>query len=211
MILSFPLAAGGITLAKPIITTLFGAEYAPAIVIMQVAFLPFAIRGLIHAVSSIIYGMKEPVFILKIGAFLIVLSIGLNIWLIPRYGAIGAVIATSIPRVLSLPLYIRFVSKKIGTSWPMGATVRTALAAVTMGVFVFFTQYYLGSMVGLIAGIIVGVIVYVAALLAFNVVNKEDINTFKGAQNILPAFSRKTFLSLLTFTQKFVRNSGVEG
>ena len=205
MILSLPIAAAGISLAKPIINVLFGAEYTPAIVIMQIAFIPFAVRGLTHAVSSIIYGIKEPSYILKIGVFLIVLSVGLNLWLIPKYGALGAVIATSVPRVISLPLYIRFVSRKIGASWPLGDTFKTVAAAVILGLVVFVIQYYLDGIPSLAVSIPVGIFVYVLALLALRVVNREDFTLFKGAQNIVPAPLRKTYIALLTTMQRVAR------
>jgi O-antigen/teichoic acid export membrane protein len=205
MILSLPLATAGIALAKPIITVLFGAEYAPAIIIMQITFIPFAIRGLNHSVSSVIYGIKEPSFLVKIGAFLVVIAIGLNLLLIPKFGAVGAVIATSIPRVISVPLYIRFVSKKTGASWPMGDTFKTAISAVIMGLIVFIIQYYLGGILSLAVSIPIGIIVYAAALFAIGAVKREDFTLFKGVQKTLPAPLRKPYLALLTFAERMVK------
>jgi O-antigen/teichoic acid export membrane protein len=205
MILSFPLATGGIALAGPIISTLFGIKYASATIIMQIAFIPFAIRGLTHAVSSVIYGIKEPSFLVKVGIFLVVLSIGLNLWLIPKYGALGAVIATSIPRVITVPIYVRFVSKKTGAAWPMRDTLKTAIAAVIIGTAAFIIQHYLGNTLGLALGIPIGIIVYGVALLVIGAVTREDLHTFRALQKSLPKPLRKSYTGIMNLIQILIR------
>ncbi|OGO22506.1 MAG: hypothetical protein A2144_10715 [Chloroflexi bacterium RBG_16_50_9] len=205
MMLSFPLAIGGIALAKPIITLLYGTEYAPAILLMQIVFIPFAMRGLMHSVSSVIYGIKEPSFVLKTGSVLIVLSIGLNLWLIPQYGAIGAAIATSIPRMAALPVYIRFVSKKIGEPWPLGDTIKTALASVIMGIVVFALQHYLGVILGLCLSIPAGIIIYFATLVSLRVIGPEDLKMLKKMEKRLPSKLRRRYATIISLVATFVR------
>ncbi len=206
MILSFPIATAGIALAGPIINLLFGPEYAPAIVLMQIVFIPFALRGLTYAVSSIIYGIKEPAYLLKIGAVLVCMSIGLNFWLIPKYGAMGAVIATSIPRVISLPIYIFFVSKKIKKPWPMGDTVKIALASAGIGLVAFVLQHYLESAVlSLCLSVAVSIIVFIIALLALGVVRKNDLIILKQVEQRLPLPFRRGFAAVIGVVEKFAR------
>jgi stage V sporulation protein B len=206
MVLSFPIATAGIALARPLINLLFGPEYAPAIVLMQIVFIPFALRGLTYAVSSIIYGIKEPAYLLKIGAVLVCMSIGLNFWLIPKYGAMGAVIATSIPRVISLPIYIFFVSKKIKKPWPMGDTVKIALASAGIGLVAFVLQHYLESAVlSLCLSVAVSIIVFIIALLALGVVRKNDLIILKQVEQRLPLPFRRGFAALIGVVEKFAR------
>jgi stage V sporulation protein B len=205
MMISFPIAAVGIALAAPIIELLYGPEYAPSVIIMQIAFIPFGMRGLNYAVSSIIYGVKEPTYLLKIGIGLVIISIGLNFWLIPIYGAIGAVIATSIPRMLALPLYIRFVSKRIGEPWPLKATIRTSIAAVGMGVVAFLIQLYLGTALGLGLGIPLSIIVYIVALLLFGAVRAQDISMLRQIEKHMPTKFRRIYIGTLDLINKFVK------
>jgi O-antigen/teichoic acid export membrane protein len=205
MALSFPIAVGGICLTGPLVNLLFGSDYAPAIVLMQIVFVPIALRGIIHSVSSIIYGLKEPGFILKVGIILICMSIGFNLWLIPKYGAIGAVIATSIPRMLALPIYISFVSRRIGIPWPMGDTARVALASVVMGLVVFMLQHYLSDILSLSLGVPVGIIVYATALLALGLVKPQDLRILKQTEKQLPLALRKVYAATINFLGIFVR------
>jgi O-antigen/teichoic acid export membrane protein len=205
MMISFPIAALGIALAHPIIHLLFGAEYASSVILMQIAFIPFALRGLNYAVSSIIYGVKEPAYLLKIGVILVIMSIGLNFWLIPIYGAIGAVIATSIPRVIALPLYIRFVSRRIEASWPIGESARIILAALLMGLMVFLIQHYLSDIPSLCLGIPVGIIVFIAALLIMRLVKPQDLKMLKKIEGHLPSVIRSGYAAVLNLAGKFVK------
>jgi O-antigen/teichoic acid export membrane protein len=205
MLLSFPMAAGGIALAGPIINILYGSDYAPAILMMQIVFVPFALRGIIHSVSSIIYALKKPGFILKIGIILIILSIGLNLWLIPKYGAIGAIIATSFPRVIALPIYICFASRKIKMPWPLGDTARVIIASVIMGLLVFTLQHYLSDILGLCLGVPAGIIIYAAAILALGLVKPQDLNILKQTEKQIPKAFRKGYAAIINFIAKFVR------
>jgi O-antigen/teichoic acid export membrane protein len=192
MLVSFPLATVSIALAAPSIHLLFGAEYEPAIILMQVLAVPFAMRGLSYAVSSVIYGIKEPSYLVKIGAILVLVSVGLCLWLIPRYGAMGAVIALSIPRTISLPIYVVFVCKRIQAPWPTGDTLRTASAAMCAGLAAFAVQHYVNSnLLALCVGVAVAVVVYATAVLALRVVRSGDLDTLKQVEQRLPSWFRR--------------------
>jgi O-antigen/teichoic acid export membrane protein len=205
MVLSFPLATVGIALARPTINLLFGAEYTPAIILMQIVLVPFALRGLTYAVSSVIYGIKEPAYLVKIGVVLVAVSLGLSFWLIPRYGAMGAVIATSIPRAISLPVYVVFVSKRINAPWPMRDTLRIASAAMCAGLAAFAVQYYLESnLVSLCVGVAVSIVAYVAILLVLKVVKTSDLDVLKQVEKRLPSWMRTRLAFIWTLAYKCV-------
>jgi O-antigen/teichoic acid export membrane protein len=206
MMLSFPIAIGGIALAKPIITLLYGQDYAPAIIVMQIVFIPFAMRSLIQSVSSVICGIKEPTFILKIGVILICASIGLNLWLIPKYGIIGAAIASSIPRMIALPFYVRFVSKKIGERWPMGDTLKVILASAIMGVVIFAIQHYFGAILSICIGVPAGIIIYLLVLLSLGSIGSQDMKFLKQIETRLPSFIRPRFSAIIGLVAVFVRH-----
>lgn len=205
MMLSFPIATGGIALSQPLIILLYGADYAPAIILMQIIFIPLAMRGLMHSVSSVIYGIKEPGFILKTGIILIIVSIGLNLWLIPKYGAVGAAIATSIPRIAALPFYIRFISKKIGERWPVRDTLKIALASIIMGVSVYAIQYFCSNIVSICVGVPAGIVIYLIALFITGSIGTEDIDILKRVETRLPQVLRQRFATVVGLLASFVR------
>jgi O-antigen/teichoic acid export membrane protein len=204
--LALPLATGGIALAGPIIHVLYGADYAPTIFLMQLLFIPFAAGSINRAASSVIFGVNEPAFILKVGTFLALLNIGLSWWLVQAYGTFGAAIASSIPRVLALPFYVYFASRKIGATWPMRDTLKIVLASLVMGVVIFWLQVELGAgFISLALGIPLGVVLYAAALLALRAVHKDDLTTLEAVQDSLPSPIKKNCAFALNLARKFVR------
>jgi O-antigen/teichoic acid export membrane protein len=203
MILSFPIAAAGIALARPLITVLFGDEYSSAIILMQIIFIPFAMRGLTHAVSSVIYGIKEPVFLLRMGVVLVCISLGLNLWLIPKYGTMGAVIGTSIPRLIALPLYIRFVSRKIQVPWPLKDTLKITCISIIMGLILFVIQYFLSDILGLVIGICLGIVIYFSSLFIFRLIKTQDLKNLRQVADRLPKKLRSKYLTLIDRLDKF--------
>jgi O-antigen/teichoic acid export membrane protein len=205
MILALPLAAAGIALARPIILLVYGADYAPAIVIMQVLFIPFATLGISHSALSVIYGLNQPVYVLKVGAVLAILVVGLNLWLIPQFGIMGAAIAVSVPRLVALPSYVRFVSKKLQVSWPIGDTIRIAVASIALGLVLFVLQYFLDIIASLVLAIPAGILVYVTALLSLHTVDSRDIKILRQVQNSVPLKLRSKFAYLVSIVERFIQ------
>jgi O-antigen/teichoic acid export membrane protein len=203
MILSMPLAAGGIALARPIVNLLYGADYAPAIVLMQILFIPFASRAISYSADGVIQGIDQPSFIFKIGLVLTCLNIGLSLWLIPKYGVLGAAIASSVPRVLVLPIYSRFASKKIMAAWPVGDTVRIVLASLIIGLVLFALQLHLGAALSIVLGIPLGLFLYAGVILILRVIREPDLLILRDSQNSLPLPLRKSYNAALTFVWRF--------
>ncbi len=205
MMLTFPIVAGGIVLASPLIDVIYGSEYQPAIALMQIIFIPFSTIGLTHASTSIIFGINKPSFILKTGIPVILASIGLYLWAIPRYGVMGAAVAGSIPRISVFFIYNYYVYKKIGVHWPIGDTIRIILSSGIMGGAVYGIWRLLGDAPALYVGIPAGVIIFLAALLATRFVTQQEIDILRKAERRIPSPVRGTYVSAINFIEKFSR------
>jgi PST family polysaccharide transporter/lipopolysaccharide exporter len=205
MMLTFPLVAGGVMLAGPIVHVLYGVEYEPAIALMQIVFIPFSMMGLIHASTSIIYGINKPSYILKTGIAVMIASIALYLWLIPKYGVMGAAIASSVPRIAVFPIYNYYVYKNIGVRWPMGDSIRTIAAAVIMGAVVFVIQLLLNDVLSLVVGIPLGVIVFIGALVVLRFITPLEIGLLNKVEQRVPAAVRSQYKSVVGLVEKFSR------
>jgi O-antigen/teichoic acid export membrane protein len=204
--LALPLAVGGIALARPTIHVLYGADYGPTILLMQILFIPIALGSINRAASSVIFGVNEPAFILKVGTFLALLNIGLSWWLVQVYGTLGVAIASSIPRVLALPFYVYFVFRRIGVTWPVRDTVMIALASLIMGAVLFGLQAKLGAgIISLVLGIPLGILLYTVALLALRAVHKQDLTTLEVIRGSLPSALKKKYTAAISLAIRFVR------
>jgi O-antigen/teichoic acid export membrane protein len=204
MIVALPLAAGVIALAEAIIILLYGVDYTPAVILLQVLTLPLAIFGITYAADSVIRGINHPGFILITMAIFAVIKVGLSLWLIPRYGVLGAAIASSVPRVITLPVYIIFLYKRIKAIWPIGDTIKIATASLIMGIAIYALQSQLGVILSLVLCIPLGIVIYVIAIIFLKVVREQDVAILKGIQNTLPMTLRRYYIPLVGLIERVV-------
>jgi len=204
MVLSLPLAAAMIALASPIVTLLYGTDYAPTVTLMRIIIIPLAIGAIGQAAEAMIFGINRPGFVLKMTVVLALLNVGLNLWLVPRYGVLGAAIASSVPRVLYPLVLIKFASVRAGTHWPMRDTIKITLASCIMGLVLFGLQVRLGVALSLALGIVLGMVIYSATLFVLRVIQKQDMVMLKGIQDSLPGGLKKHYVSLVGLAERIM-------
>jgi O-antigen/teichoic acid export membrane protein len=94
-IVTFPIFAVCFFLAKPIVVLLFGSRYASAGLILAL----LAIGEFVNAALGLnrytlqVYARIRLITVINVLSVLI--GLGLNVWLIPQYGALGAALATA--------------------------------------------------------------------------------------------------------------------
>lgn len=209
MILGMPLAIGGIVLAGPLIRLVYGIEYEPVIPLIQILFIPFALLAIANSATSVILAVNQPSFVLKVGVALVIMSIGLELWLIPIYGVTGAAIGSSVARVIAPLLYIWFASRETKAPWPMRDTMKIILASLIMGGIVFAIEQQIERPVIAIVSLVpLGVIIHFTMIIIFKVVREEDINTLRQIQIGLPGIPRRIYGALLDFVEKMVKKRG---
>jgi O-antigen/teichoic acid export membrane protein len=205
MIMGLPLAVAGIALARPLSNLLWGPEYAPTVVLIQIISVPLSMVAIGGACTSVIHALNKATFDLKAGVVLACLSVGLDLWLIPRHGVLGAAIGSSIPRLLMIPIYSVFVLRNIKASWPWADTAKITLASCTMGLALFAIQTRMGTVLSLALSIPLGLLIYGALLFGMRVVQRQDLQMFGRLEESLPSRFRKTYLSLIGLAMKAVR------
>jgi stage V sporulation protein B len=162
--------------AKEIITLLYGSDFiqstSPLLVLVVARVLTGATFGPIGASFS---GRGRPDIGLKVDTFSAAINIVLNIMLIPRFGIVGAAVATGISLLIEasvcLALLPRMLGVKIDIRW-YGITIGTTAAAVII--------FWIGSK--LLSPYIVGgvvIISYIIIVLRF-FLTKDDKALFKS-------------------------------
>ena len=94
--LTLPIVVVGIVLAPYVIGILYGPSFAPATTVLRILLISVAFGVIGQASRSALLGMEAQGRLLKTGAVAAVLSIVLDLVLIPRWGATGAAIANTI-------------------------------------------------------------------------------------------------------------------
>jgi O-antigen/teichoic acid export membrane protein len=130
---ALPLGVGGTMLAQPIVRLIFGEAYAPA---------ASALRVLVWSPAFLILNIIGPVLLsaagrwytmLKIVAAIVALNVGLNLFLIPKWGIVGAAWATLAADILSLVLHAALTRKMVPLA--IGRILaKPCLCALLMGV-----------------------------------------------------------------------------
>ena len=95
-LLTVPISIAGIALAPLVINLLYGKEFAPAAIVLQILLISIVFGVLGQASRSALLGMEAPGRLLRTGVLAAALSIALDLILIPRWGALGAAIANTI-------------------------------------------------------------------------------------------------------------------
>jgi O-antigen/teichoic acid export membrane protein len=172
-LIALPLSVGIGATAPSIVSFFYGPAYEPTVGVLRVlsvglffAFLSFPLGSLIAAqnrqrINTVIFGIAACV------------SIGLNIVLVPLFGALGSAIAASSTMIVLCGASVwasrRTIAPLAGAL--LSKIIRMALSALGMGaVLIFFQQR--GSFLG--ALLFIGVCVYGGLCVATRVLSKQD-------------------------------------
>ena len=128
----FPIALGGSLLAAQIIKVVFGTGYGDSVAALRVLMwaIPVSLLRDVPVIALMAWGREDR--ILRLTALAAVLNIALNLVLIPRYGLMGAAVATvateSVRMVVAL-VVVRALGFKLTT---LGRFWRTLVAGAIM-------------------------------------------------------------------------------
>lgn len=174
LVIGLPLAAGVTVLAAPIIYLLFGPDFSPAVLPLQISVwaIVFALINVPNARLMLVNDRQTPASWLR--AIGTVASLGLNLLLIPRYGINGAAIA----RVLATAIFFFsihvYVQRYLYRDPFLPMVVRPAIATLIMAAVVWYLRDTF-----LLVPIAAGVIVYGILLVLLGGVSEEDRAYFR--------------------------------
>jgi len=175
-VFAVPIGVGGTFLAEPIIGFLFGPAYANSVLPLQIlawsavlVILRFTYRQALNAA-----GRQE--LDLRCASAAAGLNLGLNLLLMPRYGIIGAAVATLLSEVLWLTTALYYFYRYVTRLRLLPLLARPVAAAVAMGAFFLLTQPLFWVVRGFVGGL-----VYFGVLLLLG-----EVATFHMWANHLP-------------------------
>lgn len=155
-----PLGIGGLFLASPIINFLFGPAYASSVPVLQILVWSAALVILRGTFRQSLNGAGRAGLDLRCAGASVLLNITLNLVLIPRYGIIGAAVATLVSEMLWFSMAYYYFSRYISRLKLLPLLHQPVTAAIVMGIFLFLAEpMFWGLRLGL------GVLVYFGTLL----------------------------------------------
>lgn len=169
VILSLPIAVGGMLIANPLITLLYSESYAPsgpalAILIWDVPFLMFA--SFCGNISTIISQERRAALIYGINALANVL---MNLYAIPHYGLMGAAVTTVLTDLIGSVQFYFMLRGRLNLPDMRLTMIKAVAAAGLMGILI-----YLLRDVNLFVLIGVGMIVYTILIFVFRLFDEAE-------------------------------------
>lgn len=173
----FPVAMGTTILARRFILLIYGMEYLPSVIALQI--LVWALVMLFANFTPRLFeATNKQIIFTKIAAGGVVINILLNLLLIPKFSYPGAAVATCLTELMVLILGLGIVSK-IGYGLQLIPTIRTVLkvvmATVIMGIFIRYFYF-----LNLPLLIILSALIYALLLLGMRIFDSTDISIFRS-------------------------------
>jgi len=178
-LLSLPMAVGGTLLAQPIILTLYGANYSEAVPVMQVmvwALPSMFLAEILGRTSITMHLERRAAAVIAINA---IITVGLDLLLIPRFGVIAATWVMVISQGINTLLSIIVIGPGLVFQGQIGPFTRVLLAGSVMGCAVWGLETVLGMssinpLVALLVLVVSGALVYGIAVFAFRAISSGE-------------------------------------
>jgi len=177
LIIGFPVGIGITLLADRIVLLIFGAEYIPSVIALQILTWAIVFIFARTAFERVLESANKQIIVTKVFGGCALLNIILNLMLIPKYSYIGAAVATLITDFAVFALIFVW-SLKIGYSIPNKQIIevisKVISASLLMGVFV---EYFRDQ--NLFILVFTTIIIYFGLILLIKCFDKDDIRLFK--------------------------------
>ncbi len=167
-----PLALIMMSFPEIVIRVLFGDAYVSVSTALQILAFGMIFYSIAYINSNILSGIGRPEIITKIMAFVAVSNIVFNFILIPRFGVVGAAIATAISYIMMLVLTSIMLRKYIRLKIPFAYFIKSIL----IGLITIWIIYYLKQM--LILNYIVETIIILSVAFLIYIFLAYSLNLF---------------------------------
>lgn len=186
LLLSLPVAIGGMVLADRIITLLYGSNLVNAIPVMQIMVwaLPLMFLAELLGRTSITMHREK-----KAASFIIVnaiVTLSLDVILIPQFGAIGAAIVMVISQFINVLLSVIIIGPAVLFKGNLQGLGRVAAAGALMGMAVWLLRdaTFVGALEGKVALLLLitgGAVVYGLASFWLKAISPGEARYLYGA------------------------------
>lgn len=171
---SIPIAVGGMIVAFPLIDFLYGQEFLPAALALQILIwdVPFLMFASFGGNMTTIVGKENSAA--KIYGINTIANVVLNLYAIPRFGLIGAAFVTVITDMIGALQFYFLLKRKMELPPIASMIIRIVIASALMGgILLLARDLNLFILIGL------GALVYFGLILAFRLITHEELAVFQ--------------------------------
>ncbi|NMC51810.1 flippase [Candidatus Kuenenbacteria bacterium] len=172
MIISLPLAAGVIILAEPVVLKIYTENYYNSISPLKILMVGLFFLFINYPVGYLLNAGNRQVTNTINSGVTVLVSVVMNIVLIPKYGYIGAAISSLASTFILFILGMYWVPKIIHfDQWYL---IKSFIKTLTASAIMAGVIYFLMPVVSVWVLIPVGMVVYFCSLLVFGGITKQD-------------------------------------
>lgn len=176
LMLAIPLGIGTTLLADRIIIFLYGEEFAPAIIALQILIGGASILYIYLIVGHTLASINKQLVDTYITAICALLNVGLNLLLIPTYSYVGAGVASLASQVFVFTCEFSYLQKNGYKIEISKIILKPLCAGAVMGLFI----YGLGMMsIHLFVVVISAIVIYAVCLYLLKTFDEEEIKMMK--------------------------------
>ena len=166
--ISLPVVTGLVLLSPSLISFMFGLEYQPSILILQLISPIILFAGITNVLGiQILYPKGKEILVVSSTLGAAIVNISLNIILIPRFSYYGAAASTCIAELIVLLIQLWLGKKHLPSKLFTKNIFAYIFGSAIMGIAVLAVQHLCKPFIlQLILGFIIGVTVYYVMLIA---------------------------------------------
>lgn len=202
-ILTAPLVAGGVLLAGPMLTLVYGKEYRPAAAAFSILLVGAGLGAVGSVAAGIQTGMERQGQVLRIALGATAANLALDVLLIPSGGILGAATASTLAQAGAVVPGILLTRRMVGTGFPVGDCARAVAAAALSAAVGYAVSIGWPGPAGLLAAVGAGALVYLPGLLLFRALRTEDFDRFRSLVGILPSPVQRGYGGLLRLAERW--------
>jgi O-antigen/teichoic acid export membrane protein len=181
---SLPILAFTLVAARPIMVSLFGAQFAPAAPALPILAGAFISISFGYLVGNMVVVLELQRRFAVYAAIALFLNAALNVVLIPRYGFLAAAWVTLLTEFTVMGLSMRMVLKTLHMRPRLGRLLRTLGAALPMGVATLLARLAGIPLAGLAA---IALLTYFPCLLALRALTVGEVLSVLRKEPPVPA------------------------
>lgn len=184
------LAGVGFLWAEPVILVLYGAQYQPAVLGLQIMMIVGGITLFDGAAASILTTTDNQAARVAVAFLTLALTCVAAIFFIPRYGFAGALITHSISRITYFAASVTAAVWLLECKLPWFELLRAVLAALLGAIFALLVLFISSGAIGEVVAGACYVIGALGGSILFRVWTKNDLKLLAVATDRFPALRK---------------------
>lgn len=172
LIISIPIAIFGTLVADKIILLIYGPDFMPSIVALQILIWTVVFMFINNISGNFLGSIDQQVVVSKVAAVGAVVNIVLNLVLIPEFSYVGSSFATVFTELMILPILVYVVHKYRYTSVsPLVKDLpKILVSGLAMSLFIIYFSY-----LNLFILLLASSIIYLGVIFITRTLDKDDI------------------------------------